>query len=264
MRDEVAQQPRAIRIIFAPTEEVIGIERNLFIDRAEPLLPIHRVACSSIIYGIVPLALRVVATVIALRPNERADLAALNQFGGLVPTGGGTALRTDLEDLARLFDHIMDLKRLAEVAGHGLFAINMLSSIQRINGNRRVHWVMGGNHHRVNVLLLEQLWIMVVGLAITTDEFFGGIYSLLKHVTNGSEGNIVFSGVRFDLAHVRIEALAANADKANGDAIVCAGNIGRRCLALAINGAFDQPGAGDGSRDRSGLLNELPARKFLR
>jgi len=58
---------------------------------------------------------------------------------------------------------------------------------------------------------------------------------------------------------VGIEALPTNADKTNRDTVVGAGNVGGRCLALAINGALDQSSAGDGSRDSSRLFDELPA-----
>ena len=150
VREQIAQQPRAIRIIFAPAEIMVGIERHLFLDAiAHPLLPVQIVRCAPILDVIIPFALRIVAHVGVLPHHERTDLAGPDQLGGLVPARIRTNLRTDLEHAASLLDGIVNLESFLEITRHRLLAINMLAGFHRRDGTRGVPMIdRGGRRNR--------------------------------------------------------------------------------------------------------------------
>src|ERR1022692_4826719 len=88
--------------VFAETEEAIGIERARR-RRADPLLPVDIVIACALRTGLridvpIPVALRIVAAVSALRGHHLAEHAALDHLAHLVPARPGGALHADLHD----------------------------------------------------------------------------------------------------------------------------------------------------------------------
>src|SRR3989442_657810 len=104
MRDKIAQQAGAIRVILAPTEIMFRVERAVLFHLAEPLFPVHIIGLCFFVDRDIPFAFGIISAVITLAPDERANLAARNQFGRLMPSRRRAALRADLENLAGFFD----------------------------------------------------------------------------------------------------------------------------------------------------------------
>src|SRR6266481_4363588 len=122
MRDKIAQQAGAIRVILAPTEVMFRIEGAVLFHLAQPLFPIYIVGLCSFIDRDIPFAFGIISAVITLAPDQRANLAARNQFGRLMPASRRATLRTDLENLASFFHRIMHLESLGQVSSEGLLA----------------------------------------------------------------------------------------------------------------------------------------------
>ena len=108
---------------------MLGIKRSIFFDRAKPLLPIDRVRRGVLVDRNIPFAFRIIAAIIALAPNQRSDLAALDQLGCFVPTRGRAALGADLQDFAGFLYGILNFKGLSKIARQRSLDIDMLAGV---------------------------------------------------------------------------------------------------------------------------------------
>ena len=264
MRHEVAQQPAAVRIIFPPAEIVVGIERHFFLHCAEPTIPIDVVLTAFRINRVIPFALRVVAAIVTLPPNELADLARLDHFARLVPRHRGATLRPDLQNLSGALHRIGHLECFAEITRHGFLHIHVLARIHRVHGALGMPDVVGGDHHCIDVFALDQFPMVakhlhVVAGAVLLDERFRAVAALLPNVADRDLHNVVFARVRLHLLHVR-HALATHADITDNDPVVRAVHLARRGRGvLPVNRRVQDVGARHRSGRSGGGLDKCPA-----
>src|ERR1041385_4902310 len=101
---------------------------------------------------------------------------------------------------------------------------------------------------------------MIVTLAISTDEILGRRHPLCPNVANCRQSDIVFRRMTLNLAYMGIESLRPHADKPYHNAVIGAFCTDRRSCLLAVNRRFDQRSRRNRSRNRSALLNKIPAR----
>src|SRR5438874_10688903 len=93
MGNQVAKQTRAIRIEFAPAEEMVRVEFvGPLLYGSQPGLPIDGVRAGN--DAVIPFAVRIVAKISASRPDEFPKFARFDDTCRLVPTFSGGALRT--------------------------------------------------------------------------------------------------------------------------------------------------------------------------
>lgn len=258
--EKVTEQAGAVGVIFTPAEVVIGVEVGAGFDLAtEPSFPIDVFVGGPFFDVVVPLAFRGVAHVGTLAENGLADLTGADQFGGLVPFAIGAALGADLEDLFGAANGIVDLECLAEVTGHGLLDVNVLAGLHGIDGDTGVPMIDRGAADGVDVFSFQEFSVFIVALAIAADVFFGFADAGFGDIGYGGEGDVGIGGIFFlatDVGH----ALAANADEADDDPVICADDAaGGGRLILAVDGGFENVCDRDGGRGRGGRFDELSA-----
>ena len=264
---QITQQTGAIRIKLAPAEEMIGVERDLFVHRTQPGIPIDVLRTRIGNDAVIPFAVRVVPVVIALRPNRCANLAVLNPFCRPLPRRRRTTLRARLVHLAGLFHRIMHLEYFRQIPGHGLLAINMFARFHRVDGDFRMPDVVGGNDHRIDILALQEFLIVVVCFdIIPADDFPGVVISNRIKITHRHLSHVVLGGIVLLAPHVRqshagaVRRPTTNPHIPDCDSIVRANHASRgRGLVLAVNRGFQYAGR---SHRRSGcgrFLDEIPA-----
>ena len=87
-----------------------------------------------------------------------------------------------------------------------------------------------GAHHRVDVLTLNHLAVIGVGLDLVVgifgNEILGIVRAVAGHVTHGRLRDVVGLGVLAHLPHVRAETSTAHADVADHDFFISALHIG--------------------------------------
>ena len=117
-----------------------------------------------------------------------------------------------------------------------------------------------GADYRVNVLALNHLTVIGVGLDLVVgifgNEIFGIVRAVAGHVTHGRLRDVVGLGVLAHLPHVRTETSTAHADVADHDFFIGTLHIGRGSLAGAVHGHLE---GRDGCCRRAGFFQELPA-----
>src|SRR5262249_30084526 len=145
----------------------------------------------------------VVAAITAVAPDQLPDLAALVEFRRLVPTLGGSALRTDLQNLARLLYCRFHGERLLEIARHRFLAIHMLARLHGRDGGRRMDGVMGGDDHGINVFAFEHFLVIAISLHLGAGDLFlekslRGITAFAPDIANPARRHIVLTGMSLD------------------------------------------------------------------
>ena len=269
VRHEVTEQAAAVWVILAPAMEGVCVERAAG-DRTEPLRPVDGFRRGFLLDGVVPFALLLVAAVIALGPDQLANLSGLNELGRFVPGAGGAALRSDLENATSLLHRVVNSERLVQVARHRLLAIDVLAGFHRVDGHGHVIRVVRGDHDGINVFSLEQL--PVVGVNVGFLERFGHLAGVLLgvahdpgaalrvHVARGGHEGVVLLAVLLDAHDVVLADAVTDADDGDGDAVIGADHsAGGGRGALAIDGRLDDAGRSDGRGGSGGLLDEAPA-----
>src|SRR5688572_22160247 len=99
----------------------------------------------------------------------------------------------------------------------------------------------GAADDRIDVFAFEQLAIFVERFnfgarVVLLDEGFRAFDALLPDITDCGLDDVVFTRVRFDVAHMG-HALPAHADETDHDTVISADDLaGRWGLALTING----------------------------
>ncbi len=259
MRHQVAQQPCTVGIILAPAEVVFRTEGDPLLHRAQPLLPGDGFGAGAGVDGVVPLALGVVAAIITLSPHRRADDTIANQLGRLVPSGGGAALRPQLEaDLAR-FDHVMNLECLVQVACHGFLEVNVLAGLYRLDGRFRMQRIVRGDDDTINVLPGQHLLVAGKSGAVSSNHPPGFLDPLGPDVADGRLGDVVGLGVLLHQAHMRVQALAPHADVAKHQPVVRTGDVGRG--GLAEHARLERRRRRQRSRGAGNTLEEIATRQ---
>src|SRR5690625_3437151 len=139
---------------------MIGAELALR-SRSEPCIPIDRIFLEIGIDSVVPFTSRPgIPHVGSLSKNERTEIARLNNFRTFFPDRIRRKLRPELKRFSGFLNRIVNLERLPKMTRKRLLQINMLSGIQRIDRNPRVHLIRRGNHDRIDVGELKKLPII--------------------------------------------------------------------------------------------------------
>ena len=119
--------------------------------------------------------------------------------------------------------------------------------------------VNGGAQDGVDILVLEQFPVVVVGLRVAAGLGLGGFEAFLPDVAHGADGDVVLLGIGLDGAEMET-ALAAETDEAHHDAVIgtddAAGGWRR---VLAVNRGLEDVRAGDDGGGGGGLLDEVAA-----
>src|SRR5256885_13651770 len=271
VRHQIAEQSRAIAVIFAPAMKVLradstavgafSVEGFACFYGSKPSLPIDVLGLGFLFDRIIPLTVFAIATVIALTPNQCADLSRLNDFGALLPTAGRTALRANLENLAGLFDHVINFESFIQIARHRLLAINVFAGFESIEGDAGMPRIVGGDKDRGDILALEQLAMIRINVSVLELGLrFGPIAPRREQVTSGSNDGIIFTPRLVNSFEMVLADAEPNSNNRDLDAIVGSSHIGRRRLALAINWCAKQGRRRDRCRRGSSLFDEIPAR----
>ena len=111
----------------------------------------------------------------------------------------------------------------------------MFAGAKGVEGSARVHGIVRRNYHRIDVFPIEQFVIIIEALAITANELLDLVHALGPDIANGCQCNVIIARVRFDLAHMGVKTLRADADKADDNFVVRAGHSRRGWLALPID-----------------------------
>ena len=238
--EQVAQKTGAVRIVFAPSEIVIGIKRFAVLDfRPEPHFPVDVVRSSPLLNGVVPFTFGSIAHVGPLAHHRRADAAFANQGGSLVPLQIRATLRTNLENFSSALASVVNLERLTQVTGHGLFHIDVLAGIHSIHRNRGVPMIDSRAADNIDIISLEQLSVVAEANALAADILLSILGAMLRNIGNRGENHVVLLSVLLHGTNMR-HALSAHADKANGDTIICTNHTARGGrLVLAVNGGLE-------------------------
>jgi hypothetical protein len=241
--------------------EGIGAERAVR-HGAEPRLPVDVFRGAFLLNGVVPFALRIVTAVEALRPDELANLAGLNQLRGFVPGTGGGALGTDGEALASLLDHVVDFERFVQVARHRLFAVDVLARGHRVDGDRGVPRIVSGDDDGIDVTAFEKLAVVAEEIGILQSGLFlRPIAALVEEIACGGHHDVVLSGILMDAFEVVLADAVTDTDNGDGDTVIGANDAARgRSFVLTVNGGLENARGGHGRRDGSGFFDERPTR----
>ena len=116
----------------------------------------------------------------------------------------------------------------------------MLSGVQRIHRDARMHWIMGCDHHAINIFERKHLGIILEPFATFANERFDILDTLGPNVAHRSQGDVILRRVGMDLPYMGVEALGAHADKTEDEPVVRPGYAGRRRLVLSINRSFEK------------------------
>ena len=172
-------------------------------------------------------------------------------------------MRADLENFAGGLDGVVNLERLAEVAGHRFLDIHMLAGLESGDGDLGVPMIDRGAVDGVDVLAFEDLTVILVALGLVEaavgDDLAGSFDAGFGDVTDGDGDDVVLLAVFHDVADVGVGALPADADVGDGEAAVGPGDVRRGGLVLAVNGGLEEVHRGDGSGSGGGLFQEAAA-----
>ena len=170
-------------------------------------------------------------------------------------------MRADRENLPGLLHGVMDLERLFQIARHRLFAIDVLAGVHRIDGDRSVPRIVGGNDDSVDVAAFQKLPVVGERVGVLEAGFFlRPIAALAEEVARSGYDDVVLGGVLVDAFEVVLADAVADADNGDVDAVIGTNDPARGgSLALAIHGGLDDARGGDRSGDCGGFLDEGPA-----
>src|SRR5262245_44232289 len=154
--EEVGRDAARIVPVFAEAEEAVGVEIP-FRGAAQPHFPVDVIIAFALGPGVridlpVPFTFDRVAMIGPLAHYQLADHPVLDGLAGLPPLVAGGRLRADLHDAVRGLCRLIKPLGLLDGASHGLFAINVLAGLHRLDGDRRVPVVRRGDDHGVDVL----------------------------------------------------------------------------------------------------------------
>src|SRR5262245_19840158 len=154
---------------------------------------------------------------------QLTDHPVLDGLAGLPPLVTGGRLRADLDDAVCGLGRLVKPLGLLDGASHGLFAINVLAGLHRLDGDRRVPMVGRGDDHGVDVLAGDHLAVIERG-QFGLAGLFGLVQSFAVNVANGDylRGARVFTDFHRPPHHAG--ASPAEADAADVDAVVRAQN----------------------------------------
>src|SRR5438093_12709359 len=86
VRDEIAEQAGAVRIVLAPSKKVFRVKWAVLFHMPEPLFPVDGFRLGIVIEGDIPFALFIVPAIITLTPDQRPDFAGLNELSRFMPS----------------------------------------------------------------------------------------------------------------------------------------------------------------------------------
>src|SRR6267154_5112722 len=138
MWGKIAQRARTVLIILAPPVKMFLAEWGAFVDFPQPAFPINRLSGCIVIEGIIPFACDAIARVPRLRPDELADFAGFDQIRAFLVATRRATLRANLKDFLCLFNGIMNLESLVQIARERFLTINMFSKLHAIDRDLRV------------------------------------------------------------------------------------------------------------------------------
>src|SRR3954469_10522993 len=132
----------------------------------------------------------------------------------------GAELRSDLKNFSRFLDRVVNLKAFLQITSKRLFAVYMFARFHRVHRHVRMPIINGGDYDRVDVLSIEQFSMVAISVRIFyADKLLCSLKSFIKHITDRSLDDAVFSRMFFLALHVR-HPLAANAHITDRNSIV--------------------------------------------
>src|SRR5882672_721206 len=196
VRHEVAQQARAIGKLFPPAMERIGAERNLFLHGTLPTLPIDVFRSGFAFDRIIPLATEAITAVVTLTPDERANLAALNNLRAFMPATSGAALGTNLENLPGLLDRVIHLERLWEIPCERFLTIDMFACLHGVDGDTGMPRIVRGDEDGINIIALQELAMIDIDIRVLEfGSLFPPITAFAEQIASGRDHGIVGIGI---------------------------------------------------------------------
>src|SRR5262245_22326442 len=141
--NEITEQTGTIGEVFAPSVKLFRAKRRSLLDWPKPALPINIFRRRFRFDQIIPFTGHTVPAIITLAPDQGAKFARLDKFTAFAPTGSGTALRTYLVNFAGALDFIVDFKCFVQVASHWFLTVDVFASIQCVQSDGLMVWIMG-------------------------------------------------------------------------------------------------------------------------
>ena len=196
----------------------------------------------------------------ALAHDHLADHAVRDGLFRLPPLVGGSGLRSDLQHAPGLLhgrdQHVSFLDGVA----HRLFQIHVLAVIHRLQRNVRVPVIRRRDDHRVDILTVDNLVVIEITVALVM--FLIGGDALLIRVRDGDNlaGVILLADLGESVADV--SAAPADADDANGNAVIGADDASARTGAAALGRLRRSESGLSGSQsdaDGARLAQKIPA-----
>ena len=103
----------------------------------------------------------------------------------------------------------------------GFSDVYMLAGIEGVHGDLGVPMIHGRTEYRVDILTFEQLTIVVEADAVAADAFFGLGNASLRNIAHRRQRQVVLGQQFLCVIDMGVQTLAADADEANGDPVVC-------------------------------------------
>ena len=252
MDEEVGVHAAAEVPVAAPLGElgaVEGLVRGEAELGAEEHLPVDRLGIHVLAKLVVPpLPHRAVAVVAGLGLHDVADLPVADQVIGHLPARVGGRLDADGHHALVLLDRLGHATGLVDRVGHRLLAVDVLLRLAGVDGHLGVPVVGRGDDHGVDVVVLQDLAIVDLGL-LAAGLGLGVLAVAVVDVGHGDDVDELPLLLHLEeVADVGLGA-AAWAEDGEVDAVVGADH-------LADGRVGERPGRRDGAGGRARRLEE--------
>src|SRR5712692_4889407 len=217
--EQVAGDSGAVFLPAAPAREIFRRHVRIpgFVRRtALPGFPIESLQGEIEGRWIFPSAGGIVAAERALDHHEVADGALCDEFLGFGAEDGADALRTDLDDPAGGFAGLDHFEAVGGRVGHGLFAVDVFSSVDGVDDDLLVPVVGNGGDQAIDFFVVEEIFVAAgyeeIGIA---DDFAGEGVAAVVEVGGGD----ALRAWELHSGGEQAGALHADADDAEAQAI---------------------------------------------
>src|SRR5438876_160767 len=218
MNEQIAGEPRSVfppappaRKIFWGHVRIPGFFRRI----ALPGVPIEIAGSQVRRRWILPRAGGIVATVGTLDESERADDTVRKQLFCFGADDRADALRSNLHDAAGFFRRGHHGHAVGSGMRHGLFAVDVLSGVHRIDDNIFVPVIGNGGDDAVDLLVVEKFLIAARGDDFVAGDFFRKRVAAVPEIGGGD----AFDAGELHGIRQQARALHADADDAETHAV---------------------------------------------
>ncbi len=194
----------------------------------------------------------------AVDQRDLTELARLDDLDRAFVRRHALILAADLHDPLLFRRRVLELRRVFPLVGHRLFDVDVLAGGHRVERDALVPVIGRGDHHGLDVLVVEHAPIVSARLDGRSEQLFRAIEVSVVEIADFDDARVG------DLLGGADEDFAANADadEADADGVVGAerGAL-RRGHGGHASGAEERRREAERARDTGRLLDEFPARQ---